>query len=352
MAPPEPDREVKPDPPTPSSWQAPALAALSVGVPLGVGALAGHPPAGMVAAGGAMTILYLPRTFRSQGELAAKLIRRSLGMTACFAAGAAASFAPWPSLGSLVLVTLLAVLLCRRFAVPPPGSFFFVLTAAVASHPPFVAAQLPLKLGLFALGATFSSLIAFAYLSRVGSRERPGRAAPDPNLPALLVESAIIALFVGLSVWVARALQIDSPYWAAISCIAILQGATFRSVWSRHIHRSLGTAVGIGLCWMLFPPSADPRALALILATLVFVVELLVPRHYGLAAVFITPLAVGFAELASGGAPIRELLWARLLETALGGAIGALGGSVVHHRRFCLRAEALVARLLGRPPVS
>ncbi|RYD31013.1 MAG: FUSC family protein [Verrucomicrobiaceae bacterium] len=126
----------------------------------------------------------------------------------------------------------------------------------------------------------------------------------------------------------------------------MLQGGTFRAVWHRNVHRIAGTALGMGISWFLFPRVPDPVMMAVTVTILVFIVEYLVSRNYGLAVIFITPLTVCFAEFASGGVPIHGLFATRLLDIVIGSLIGAAGGSILHHPDWCRRMEASLVRFL------
>ncbi|MCP5533207.1 MAG: FUSC family protein [Akkermansiaceae bacterium] len=331
------------------SWHVPLLAAMSVAVPLWWGVCSGNPADGMLSATGSMAILYLPSSEFARRERLRRMATCALGFVVSFALGALGTFHPAAAVLALGLVTFRAAWFCRRFAIAPPASFFFVVTAAIAGNMIFDIHALPTKVAIVAAGAACSFLIALIYCLASGGRKTDALkvAGGDGNRAAVMVESAVIAASVMVSLLAAQLLELENPYWVPISCIAILQGGTFRAVWHRNVHRIVGSAVGMGISWFLFPPSMSPGALAALVIVLVMVVEFLVPRHYGLAVVFITPLTVCFAEIASGGAPFRELLWARLQDITLGSLIGAAGGWVLHHPQWCRRAEGLLKRLPG-----
>lgn len=66
---------------------------------------------------------------------------------------------------------------------------------------------------------------------------------------------------------------------------------------------------------------------------------MLVTRHYALAVVFITPLTILLAEAAQRtGLSTNELITARLIDTAIGITIGAVGGWVVYNEQLKRRA--------------
>ena len=79
----------------------------------------------------------------------------------------------------------------------------------------------------------------------------------------------------------------------------------------------------------------DKWGIALTMMALAFVIEVLVVRHYGLAAVFITPLTILLAEATSlGHGSPDALLLARFVDTVLGSVVGLAGGVCLHSPRF------------------
>ncbi|MES2923517.1 MAG: FUSC family protein [Verrucomicrobiota bacterium] len=328
------------------SWHIPFLAAVSVGIPLVAGLWSHQPRLGMLAATGAMVILYLPRTPMPVSAKIRRLMACSCGFAICYAIGAGSAFHPAVSALVLGLITVLATTVCRTNKIPPPGSFFFILIATIACCSSFEPRMIPLRAGLVALGGMTSCLVALVYCL-LARETRPMEEAgkKDTRLAAILVESSVIGFSVTLSLIVARLLKLDNPYWVPISAAAILQGGTFRAVWHRQVHRIVGTAIGMVLSWFLFPAVPEPVTMAAVIVVLVFVAEYLVPRHYGVAVIFITPMTVAFVEFSAGVVPVHGLLMARLLDIVIGSVIGAAGGWVLHHPQWCLSVEQRIMRL-------
>lgn len=103
--------------------------------------------------------------------------------------------------------------------------------------------------------ALIASLIAFLYSLIMLRRQAP---RPIPPLPAptfdfVAFDAVIVGLFVGIAPTLAHALQLAQPYWVPISCLAVLQGMTLRAVWTKQIHRIVGTAIGLLLVWGVLP---------------------------------------------------------------------------------------------------
>src|SRR5690606_24075587 len=137
-------------------------------------------------------------------------------------------------------------------------------------------------------------------------------------------DAVTIGLFIGGSYLFALWIGLDNPYWVPVSCAAVMQGATFRAVWHRNIHRIVGTIIGMGLAWLILMLDLVPWQVAIIITALSFVIEILVTRNYGLAVIFMTPLTVLFAD-ANSPLPPEELISARVVDIVLGSTMGIWG---------------------------
>jgi hypothetical protein len=303
--------------------------AVAIGVPAVGFALAGRPELGLLASSGAFLALYF--TTRSRHDRAAKLPFLALGFLAASALGIAASGSTVLGLIVLFAVAGAAAVLCLGLNVGPPGALFFVLVAGVSGH---VAGPAELDggtvdgwlvLGMLALG------LATAYLVVLAPLVLPRVRAADATLPRepmrfeidettrIILTRLIIA--TGIAVLVAAPLGIHRAYWVVVAVVAILQnGHRLRLTALRGVHRVLGTLVGLGVFALvsLFSPSGV--WLGLLLMVLQFVVELVVIRNYGLALVFITPLALTIAAQA-GTAELGVIVGERFFDTLLGAAI-------------------------------
>ncbi|MBM7457253.1 putative membrane protein YccC [Oceanisphaera litoralis] len=315
-------------------WHFPLIASLCVGLPVLLGAYFGRFDYGILACMGGLVILYLP-----QAPVARRMVTMvvcSFGFTVCFTLGVLASFNPWFSALMLGVTTLLITLICRYWALPPPGRFFFIMIASVASTLPFDLSQVPTQVGLMALGGMLACMLAFGYSLLVPAEAQPAPAisAIERHILVIMLESAIFGVFVGGSFLLAHLLGLDNPYWVPISCAAIMQGNSFKMVWHRQIHRIAGTAIGMGLAWVIFALSLEPLQLAVVIILLNFIIESLVVRNYGMAVIFITPLTVLLAEVAAHTLSPEQLVLTRMFDIILGSVIGLVGGWVLHHPRL------------------
>lgn len=329
-------------------WQMPFCAALATGLPLLVGAYFDHLDYGLVSSLGGLVFLYSPNTPLSHRMVS--LMAGAFGMSACYALGVISHFFPVLLLVPvLTLIAILVSIVCRFFVLGPPGSLFFIMASAIGAYSPIEVGQIPLSVGLLTLGCLQACLIAFfysLYVLRLAAAQ-PVKPLLQATFDFVVFDSVVIGIFVGISLALAHALQLERPYWVAVSCLAVIQGASLRAVWTRQVHRVVGTVIGLFLTWCLLMLPLDKWGVSLLMMLLAFVIETLVVRHYGLAAIFITPLTILLAEAAQLGQGSPDaLLQARLLDTVLGAAVGLVGGVCLHNPRFRQLLGDWIRRLL------
>ncbi|MDF3813460.1 MULTISPECIES: FUSC family protein [Rhodopseudomonas] len=326
-------------------WQMPFAAALASGVPLLIGALFDRLDYGLVSSLGGMAFIYLPATPLHHRMVS--LMAVGFGMIACYAFGIIAHFFPLLLTPVLGIVAILVSMVCRFYRVGPPGSLFFVMAASIAAYSPSEVMQVPLKVGLLAMGSLLAALIAFVYSVGILRLRSPQPVAPLPpaTFDFVVFDSVVIGVSVGISLTLAQLLQLERPYWVPVSCLAVIQGLTLRAVWTRQLHRLLGTALGLLLAWALLALPLDKWSIALLVIALSFIIESAVMRHYGFAVIFITPLTIFLADAATlGHGTPNTVIEARLIDTLLGCAVGLAGGFCLHSPTF----RAVVGRQMRR----
>ena len=315
--------------PSPPRLSVALQGAIAIGIPTVGFALAGRAELGLLASSGAFLALYL--TTRSRRDRAAKLPLLALGFLVASAMGIAASASPVLSLIVLFVVAAVSAVLCLGLAVGPPGALFFVLVAGVSGH---VAGPTSLDggnvngwlvLAMLALGLVIAYLVVLAPLVVPRVRAADARLPRDPmrfeidETIRIILTRLIVA--TGIAVLAAAPLGIHRAYWVVVAVVAILQnGHRLRLTAVRGVHRVLGTLVGLGLFALIFLASPSGVWLGVLLMALQFVVELVVIRNYGLALVFITPLALTIAAQA-GTAEVGVIVGERFADTVLGAAI-------------------------------
>jgi hypothetical protein len=329
-------------------WQMPVAAALASGLPIAVGAWFDHLDYGIVSSLGGMVFLYLPATPLHHRMV--WLMACAFGMSACYTLGLFSHF--FPPLVPLVLafIAIIVNMICRFFLLGPPGSMFFLMAAAIGAYTPADVLQLPVLVGLLTMGGLLAALVALAYSLYI-LRHRPAAPVvpvPPATFDAMVFDPVVIGVGVGVSLALGQALDMPSPYWVPVSCLAVVQGLTLRSVWTRQVERVLGTGVGLLVAWGLLSLPLDKWSICLMMTALAFVIETMVVRHYGLAVVFITPLTIFLAEAATfgHGLPADALIRARFFDTLLGCAVGLGVGLCLHSPRFRAVGGGLLRRMI------
>lgn len=328
-------------------WELPFGAAISTGVPLLFGAYFDKMQYSMVVGLGALVFLYTTHTPIYHRMIV--LMASSFGMIISFMLGAISHFNA--TLIGLVLgmIASLGAAICRYYQLNAPGNFFFIMVATLGAYMPFEIEKLPLYTGFVAIGSMFACVVAFIYslvtLKKV--QIKPIIAHEYKGFSEVITDPFIIGVFVGTSVFCADILGLDKPYWVPISCLAVMQGMTLLGTWTRHLHRVVGTFIGLGVTWMFFKLDLNNYELALIMLSLNFIIEYFIVRNYAIAAIFITPLTIFLAET-SGVLVDNEnsLIIARLVDIVLGSFIGVVGGLCLHNQNFRLFIEKILKNIL------
>lgn len=328
-------------------WEMPIAAALCSGLPIFVAVWYGNLALGLAATLGGQVFLYLPATRLSHRM--AWLMACAFGIAGSYALGILTHLYPPLALPVLVVITIVVTMICRFYGVPPPGSLFFVMAAAIAAYTP-AGDEALMRVGALTMGCVLAVAIAFLYSLHIVSRRGVPQPAPvhEPDFDYVVLDSVVIGGFVGLSLLIAHALQVERPYWVPVSCLAVLQGASMRAVWVRQLHRIAGTAVGLVVFMGIVQLPLNAWGVAGILTLLTFVIETLVVRHYGLATVFITPLTILLAEAAHMPmlADPQAMMQARLVDTVVGAVVGLVGGACLHAPSFRAAVRAGLRKVL------
>ncbi len=326
-------------------WHIPLLASLCSGLPLLIGLYYHKLDYGILSCMAGLVILYLPST--SVANRMITLLACSFGFMISFAIGVVFSFNPVVSSVVFGLFALSVHWVVSFFRMKPPGSFFFIMLASIASCMPFDLMSIPTKVGLIGMGGMLACVLAFFYSLYIVRKHPPQKQTIviRKSKYASMVEATIIGVFMGGSLLIGHLLKLDNPYWVPISCAAVMQGVSLNHVWQRSFHRILGTLVGLGLARLLLQLHLTPLSICICIFVLQFIIEMLVVRHYGLAVIFITPMTIFLAEAGSAlTADPNQLIFARLLDIALGSIIGAVGGWFVHHEQLRHRAERQIRK--------
>ncbi|WP_433386752.1 FUSC family protein [Micromonospora sp. KLBMP9576] len=292
-------------------------AGISVLVPLLTVLAAGRPDWSLYAAFGAFTSLY----GRNHVHLSRAAMQASAGvaLTASVILGVlvgSLESRTWILVPVAAVVAALGAVLAAAQDWHPPGPLFLVFGFGAVASVPHPLAEVSTAAGVAGLSALFALLVG-----NVGSLLRRQRSRPARLRHVWSWEPARYALAVLLAGGTATAVGIGHPYWAMVAAVAPLSARGVAAQLVRAGHRIIGTLLGLLTSAALLAPALSPVATVLVVAALQIVAELLVGRNYGLALLFITPMALLMGQLAAAR-PVGSLLLDRGVETVIGAGIG------------------------------
>ena len=145
--------------PSDRPWQMPFAAALASGAPLLVAAAFDRMADGVIASLAGLVFLYLPAT--SLQHRMVKLMACAFGMIACYALGLFSHLAPVAMVPVITVLAILVTMVCHYYRVGSPGSLFFIMTAAIGAYSPGELADIPFRIGIFAIGCIHAAIVAF-----------------------------------------------------------------------------------------------------------------------------------------------------------------------------------------------
>jgi hypothetical protein len=237
-----------------------------------------------------------------------------------------------PTVVELAALTLLAAGATAGAAAlrtGPPGATILVFAAGAGAAPATGGGDVLARTGTVLAGA----LVALVVCTAGGLRDRWRGRAPEPA-PALrdVVRAGTAggaalgpALTVAVAAAIASAVAVVAgwghPAWAVMGAAAVLQGTHVRHMGVRALQRAAGTACGVAIALPLLGADLGFVGVAALVVVLQTVTELVVARHYGVAMLAITPMALLMTSLGAATDP-AELALDRALDTAVGAVVG------------------------------
>lgn len=299
-------------------------AAVSVAVPLLVLWMVGRLDLSIYASFGAFAALYGRHdVFRDRIRMQA-----SAGgvIVASMLVGTALSVLAAPAAVSILVVAVIAsavTLLAYTMRWHPPGPLFPVFAVGACATIPATVASF----GDVLLVGGPSVLFGLAVTALIGVfTHTTADVAPKPRQPVGPIAGEM-AVSVGVAIvgaGFAGLLIMDSHwYWAAVGAVAAVSGPQLNARVIRGIQRLIGTLLGVLVAAGILAIDLPPLAVIALVVVLQAAAELFVGRNYGIAMVFITPLALLMVHLAAP-TPVDVLLQDRAIETVIGVAIGTL----------------------------
>lgn len=300
-------------------------------VPLACLLLAGRIDWALYAGFGAFTGIYSrgePTRLRAQRQALMGVV-----LTLCVTVGALiasvgervpAAVEVWLALVVTAIVAGVVAVLVRVRGIRPAGSLFAVFAvfavAAVASAPPAA----PVAVAALVAGSVSALCVVLGILGQWLGEAHHGQDPPAPPPVPWRARWADAGLYAGVALAagsLAALAGISHPYWAQIAAIVPLSVTGTWARVERGIHRVVGTCAGVVVTAFLLSFPSQPWQLVVWVVLMQFLTELFVLRHYSLALLFITPLALLMVQLGHPQ-PVGPLLQARVVETAVGVTVG------------------------------
>ncbi|MBM3714373.1 MAG: FUSC family protein [Actinobacteria bacterium] len=299
-------------------------AAVSVAVPLLILLLVDRLDLSVYASFGAFAALY-GRQDPARVRLGMQTTAGAV-LLACMLIGTTLSLVSTPPLLAIAVIAVVAAavtLFAYRAQWHPPGALFAVFAVGACASFPATPLSLGEVLVVGAASVAWCLLVTVVFaLARRGlrsPRSKP-RLAIGPVAWEMTATVGVAALLAG----VAGLLLVGTHwYWAVVGAVAAVGGAHVTARLIRGAQRLAGTLLGVLVAAGLLALHLPAWAVILIAVALQAGAELFVGRNYGIAMVFITPLALLMVSLASPTPP-ELLLRDRVLETVIGVAVGTV----------------------------
>lgn len=316
----------------PWRWRAGIIAACATGLPVLLFMLAGERQLALTTTLGSFTALYSPQLKYSERIRVLPLVGAGLLLASLIGVAFAGNL--WLTILGVMIVAAASCLLILGLEVGPPGPMMFILVTGVSGY-----LSTPADLGgvgvppsvvllCVAAGAVSSLLVVAAPLLVPSVRRRQGPPRPLGTLFGNMAfdhASRWIAFRVLAAVFVASAvsppLGITRAYWVVLAAVAILQASHWiRFTLVRALQRFLGTLGGVLVFLLLALFAPEGLWLVLVVVILQFMIELVIAKNYGLAMLFLTPLALFIStagregsELATAGERVGDTLFGAVI---------------------------------------
>ncbi|MDQ1128916.1 FUSC family protein [Microbacterium sp. SORGH_AS_0888] len=259
-------------------------------------------------------------------------------MIAAMLIGTALAVSGVPAIVSVIVVAAVAAAvtaLAQAARWHPPGALFAVFAAGATATLPADPLGFVEVLVVGGAGAVFSVLVT----ATIAAVRRGPRVllAPAERRPAPV--DAVVAATVGVGAALAGIAGLTFVgthwYWAMVAAVAALGGPHVNARIARGVQRLAGTLAGVLVAAGLLSLHLPPVATIAVAVLCQMGAELFISRNYGIAMVFITPLALLMIELAVPADP-AQLLRDRVLDTVIGVLIGtavAVGSAAIRRPR-------------------
>ncbi|MHC3125819.1 hypothetical protein OB03_00285 [Brevundimonas sp. GN22] len=253
-----------------------------------------------------------------------------------------ASLAGVPTAGLLLVLALLGGLYFIASTVGrfgPPGPLIFMFSGMAGMNAPASLQDLGVRVLMASAVATLAIVVCAvteALRAKEDVAEPRQRYSLRQQLQPLWPTAGRIAGGALIAGWIAHAVGVAHPGWAAMGAVAVLQGVHLHVTLNRALQRVAGTVIGAVLIWIILSQSPSVWAGIALLFLLQWMTEAAIGYNYALGQMFVTPMALLMTYLASPATAGAEMAPERVLDTLLGAVIAvvlAVIFSTGHDRR-------------------
>lgn len=319
--------------PAPGAWVPATQATIAVAGPPAVFAAFGQLRLGLLAAFGALIVLYL--SGQSRRERAAKLPVIAVGFLVGTVIGISTGSSLPTSLLAMSIVAIVFSYASLTFNVGPPGAIFPVLTAGSMGQ---LTAPVSmggggvdplLVLSVVALGVITGYVVVVAPLALPRVRADDAKLPHDyrwtyswgPDSVRIFARLTVAIVF---AVLVSASLGLHHVGWVLLAVISILQKDSDLHLGTlRMAQRLIGTALGVCIALIFTSWIPEGFSLVAVVGGLVFGFVFFIRSNLMFALMLVTPMAL--LLVAGGSRPLLEAsMSTRIIDTVVGGAVAAV----------------------------
>ncbi|MBO0895357.1 FUSC family protein [Arthrobacter sunyaminii] len=230
----------------------------------------------------------------------------------------------WEVVAAATVIAGIISVAADYLRVRPAGPFTYIFAFTATAAAPFTGAvsEAALAAGGGAVTAVVLGIAGRAHARRHSPLwHRPS--VPPPDWRAILQHSGRYVTAVAAAGSLAVLVGPGHSYWAMLAACAPIAAVNAARAPLRAAHFILGTYAGVLLSALLLQPDWTPVQLAVLLTLLQFAGEIYVIRHYALAMVFLTPVALLMGSFVSTQ-PVWELTIDRAVETTIGAVVAVV----------------------------
>ena len=315
-----------PNKPTISDFLPAFRIGLSIGTPLVILKLTGHLDWTLYAIFGGFTSTY--------GRTASHVDR--FKMQAAAGTLIVLSLTIGTAVGTLPLASFIAIIgiglvggatagMAEVFQWRPSGALFMVFAFGACASNPETISKIPISFVVGAICAIFAIAVGSIGVWHPTNR---GLAAPKINFTRTEIRRNVYQYggTASAAMFISTVDHLSHPYWAAMTAVVPLTATSTTDRINRGLHRLVGTFIGLFVAVAIISTRPHGWIMLLWIGFLLICAELFILKHYGMAMVFMTPMALLMTQL-----NVKHISTSLVLDRGITTGIGvSIGLSVLY----------------------